>query len=64
MANIYETYGRLAERYEQELEAHRATVALLLQVKADPRLLDRLTINGDHWELTAEQTGTEKGTET
>jgi hypothetical protein len=34
--NIHERYGRLQEAYEAEAEAHRQTLALLRQIKADP----------------------------
>jgi hypothetical protein len=49
--NIHERYGRLQEAYEAEAEAHRQTLALLRQIKADPSTLDRLAVSGDRWEL-------------
>lgn len=47
----YELYGRLAERYERECQAHRETVDLLRRVVAGEVAPSRITVSGDAWTL-------------
>lgn len=46
--NIYETYGRLAEAYEIECEAHRQTVGVLRALKNGELSLDSLAVTNDN----------------
>lgn len=53
MANIYESYGRLQERHEQECEGHRRTVGILADLKAGRLRIDQVEVDVERFSWKA-----------
>lgn len=55
MLTIYERFGQLQEKYEQECENHVSTVSVLHRLKRGDISLDQLTLNGNSWSIEPKQ---------
>lgn len=52
--SIYESFGRLQERYDAECEVHRRTIGVLADLKAGRISLDQLEVDpvACNWKVT------------